>query len=1575
LLYRFLYITWRIFWSSILVLLTTVILFAGAVFFLLQIDPSREYLTERAETWFNNNFEGTLHIGELSGLLPLQMELRDIVLEYEDRTVVTVDNLRLQIDLIALLRNSMVINDLALQSPAVYLRTDEQGAYTLANVFNRVRHEPPAGHQEEESPGISISRALQNFEIYAPFVQIVDGSLHMEDLPEGMRSRFPAEPFLVQEINTELFLEISRGQRYLDISYLTLILEDVDHREFTLSGQIYNDSRYLEFNAMRMRLGHSHLDWNMEFDGIDLFAAEPARQLRDAIWSVKQLQAYVSREELAFAGADIPSGFPGIITSFDATGSDTQMFLSDAGLHAGETGFRFEASLENMLNPQDLIYQVDFGDIRLHDADLAEFIPRITNLPMRDWQSLSAIGSVRGNTDTMYVDLDMQLPEGSLKAGGTLDLASPLTLELSLYGNEINPATWKGLESFPGHINSEMILIAENLRNGSTRISLDLDLFDSRLAGFYIPDMHLDLVYQDRFITHEFAYYTGADYLDGRGSVNLRGERPHFLLSGSSSGFDISAVMENTNLPESEWNMAYDINWHGRDLSQWYGRIIVDVFPSRINGSDLGSHQLYLDMNHPESPRRSIRLTSSVADFVMEGDIVIPSIAPLFRQWSSQLVQRFNEEVLFRTQEETVPFKASESDLLDANIFFELKNLALLRAYIPNLPGITSRLQLDMDVHADNEKLQIRSEWQDDHTKWNGFSADRSEVSFTADLHRDVPFHEAMALDLDISVQQLQFMEQNLEGLSWILSLDSGDITSRGRIANFANEVYLAADLNGTLSVDELLLGIEDFVLGNQRYLWTAEGRSQFRYGREGKLHVEDFLALSGNDRIFVNGTFSSDPRDSVQYSFDSVDLQRISEMIDGRVSFQGLLDGDFVTKTLAPNPLFHGKLSVDRFSLNNRILGDVSLVSSYNPANDRFDTELVVITDEQKYADYIENNDGRRQHVAASGWFRAPDTNEAVDSLYYFDVDVQELDAWVLRLLMESIFESIEGSATGSGYITGNFSDFDFHGDFEILESEVIPVFLEPRYYLNGRVSVNRHDGVIIHQLNARDEARGTGVVTGHYDFNDFQPEKFMDITLEMENLRFLDNSDGPDIPFYGRISGTGVVNISGSNISPFVRTVEPVTTTRQSRLSLPLVGLSVDENQGRFIRFVNDFSEVDFRREIITDPAILRQIDRSFMEVFRMDLQFIAGPNSTVQLIFDPVTGEIVNAQGSGRVRITLEDEDLQVFGNFDISSGDYLFIGGDILTRRFILREGGTIRLEGDPTNALLDITAVYRSRPNIAPLLGAAADQTNRVPVELLLHITGPLDNIENDFYFEFPNTIDATQNAAVLNVLNSEEQKLIQATSLLFTGGFISGALVGDTQTQELGTTLQARAGQVGISQLLSSQINTLLSDNLLNVDVDLNLLGFDQADLAIALRLFDDRLVLRREGEVGGEEANIGDLGATYRINPNLSVEVFHRKDPMLISILGTQADVENVNGLGLEAQFRFNSWRDFGNRVWRNVTTVFGLLGSEESDSAGDQTARQDSETGDQAAADGNGIFGIREEVPADESPLQWDE
>lgn len=1486
---------------------------------LLQTKTATDYLADRAETWFNTNFEGTLHIGEIRGLLPYRLQANKVVVEHDNRSVITLDALIIRADLIALLRNQISVHEFALYEPALFLERNSRGSFTLMEAFSPLDHVETA-----DSPESSF---FHRYGVFAPFVQIHGGSLHFVNQPPGTATSKLPEPFRIEKINAQFFLELTMAQRYLDFSYLTLELPDLENREFSFSGQIFNDNRFLEFNAVRMGFGNSFIDFNNEFDGVNVLSAGVNRQIRLAAWSFEARDFYIDSNELAMLSEMFPDGLSGIKAEIAADGRGQEVNIRKGLLSADNSSVRFDGFLNNFMQPESIAWELNVEELSLDQEQLINLFPDAAAMPMLYTKRIISNGKIEGKSDIIQLDYQIQLSGSDILVDGLLDLKPPYALDFFVTVNNLNLAVFDNWKSPSGNINAEVMASSSAITGNSFELDFNVDLFETELGTFQISDMHIDGNYNNRFVTYEFGYYQGEQFLDGKGTLDLSRKEPHLVARGSSFGLNLNEMAQHDGLPESQWNMNYDINWHGIDPDDWYGRIIMDVFPSIINGTNLNAHQLYLDLNKPGSDNRSLRLTSSMLDFVMDGEFEFSSISRLFSHWQGFFVHRISREYLFDPIRDGSQTQANAGDLFVADIYLELKNQDLLKAYIPGIPDVISSGQLDITIHADSSQLDIRSNWQDPLSVWNGISLKNPELALSAAFRFGYPLHEYQHVDLDLSMDQFAYLDQNLDTLNWSINIKNSSIETRVRIANFGKDVRFETDVSGKLTESDISWRINDLIAGNASYLWMTDGRSCVRYTEDHTIHVDEFQLVSGGDRISINGILSSDLNDSIHYQFVNVDLDRISQMVDGKIGFQGVLNGDFVTKNLADNPVFHGMLTVEGLAFNERIIGDATLASSFNPAFNRFDTELHITADETKYADYIQQNDGIKQDISAVGWLRAPDVNTPIDTLYYFDVDIKELDAWVLRYLMDTIFESIEGQARGSGYLAGNVTDIDFNGEFEIARARVVPVFVETEFLLSGNVSLNRQEGVTLHDLAVRDAANGTGTLSGNFDLNDFQPEKFMDMTLQMRDLRFMDNSDGPEVPFFGSIAGTGVVNISGSNVSPFVRTIGTLVTSSQSRLSIPLVDPAVDEAQGRFIRFVTDFAEADLQRRISTDPAALRQIDRTFIEVFRLDLQFEARPGSLVQLIFDPVTGEIVNARGSGRVRITLEDESLQIFGNYNISDGDYFFVGGDIMTRRFILREGGTIRLDGDPANAHLDITAVYRSRPNIAPLLGAAADQTNRIPVELLLEITGPIDNIENDFYFEFPNAIDATQNAAVLNVLNSEEQKLLQATSLLFTGGFISGAFVGDTQAQELGSTLQARAGQVGISQLLSSQINALLSDNLLNLDVDLNLFGFDQADLGIALRLFDDRLILRREGEVGGQETNIGDLGATYRINPNLSVEVFHRKDPMLMSILGAQMEVENVNGVGLEAQFRFNTWREFGNRVWRNITTLFGLL------------------------------------------------
>jgi hypothetical protein len=664
----------------------------------------------------------------------------------------------------------------------------------------------------------------------------------------------------------------------------------------------------------------------------------------------------------------------------------------------------------------------------------------------------------------------------------------------------------------------------------------------------------------------------------------------------------------------------------------------------------------------------------------------------------------------------------------------------------------------------------------------------------------------------------------------------------------------------------------------------------------------------------------------------------------------------------LTSRPSVQGQLTVNRLAIQNRLVGDAVFSSTYNAGNDRFDTQVKLITDPVKYDEYLEDNDNIGQNIVLDGYFIPPDPDVPQDTLYNFDVRFHEIDMWVLPLIVK-VFDSVEGRASGEGFIRGNLNDFDFHADFQTSNVFAKPRFLETNYFLNGHVVLDRQAGVVIDSVDVTDTQGGRGVLWGTVDLNDFKPITFLDLSFQLNRLQFLNNDYDPDVPFYGTVAGTGQVRLTGANTDLFLQTVEPIEVSSQSAISIPLIEETELSQNGKFIQFVEEFDpgrksqvsldEERLRQTTLDDNILENAIDDlTFNERFNLDLQFEAPENVNVNLIFDPVTGEVLTANGTGQVRITMQNEEVQMFGRYNINGGDYQFVSGEIFTRRLELESGGSISWQGDPANASLDISAVYRARPSVASLTyqnGASglseSTGTQRFPVDLILEINGTVSSVQNNYYFRLPNSLDISTNSALSFTINQinrdEQQKLLQATSVLLTGNFIPTQSYNEA-TSTLRENLTRRSTVINplissqvISPLLSNQMNALLDSDVSRFDVDFNLNAYNEIDLGIALRLYNDKLIFRREGQItgGGPESTfgdrIGDLNATYQINEGLSVTAFHRQDQTLgnFSNRNPNDDITpSVDGIGIEAKVQFNTWQDLTNRIKNTFRRLLGI-------------------------------------------------
>ena len=81
-------------------------------------------------------------------------------------------------------------------------------------------------------------------------------------------------------------------------------------------------------------------------------------------------------------------------------------------------------------------------------------------------------------------------------------------------------------------------------------------------------------------------------------------------------------------------------------------------------------------------------------------------------------------------------------------------------------------------------------------------------------------------------------------------------------------------------------------------------------------------------------------------------------------------------------------------------------------------------------------------------------------------------------------------------------------------------------------------------------------------------------------------------------------------------------------------------------------------------------------------------------LQLIIDEEVGDVIKGYGNGDLNLTINKEgDFEVFGDFEIEEGNYLFTLQDVITKSFEIERGGMINFDGDIYNASINLNLLY------------------------------------------------------------------------------------------------------------------------------------------------------------------------------------------------------------------------------------------------------------------------------------------
>lgn len=1544
---RWLHKSWKIFWTFIGVLVLSVAIVFGATFGLMQLQPVKDRVALEIQDRFSQNFEGVISIGRLDGLLPLRMEMQNVKI-YPDpaefRPVFETSSVTASLDVWSLLRNRFVINALQVQSPTGILDTESD--FSLDHAFT-------AKAKQDSADAFSFDTE-SSLQIIIPSVIVKDGDFTIRNAFPNNTQLSTSDSLWFRNVEMDMFFEFTEDQRFVDINRFRFDLADMDLPEVELYGQVYNDSRFFELNALNIRVGNSTGRFSGEADGVNLLKGNIKQQLAEALISIEVDRLSVEPDRITQFFQEAPSFKAPLKGSLNAEGSLDSLNFSNTEFNIGETFANLNGYIKNLNNPADYYYDVNLGTFMIGQSELSAFKANMNAAQIEAISSTVFAGNITGNADSTNTDITAEHnARGRAEIDGRWKWGRKTAFDLTFstdsldIGNLFDPRIASSNLSLTGEVKSSSFNFRES--EGGLVIRSQQGMFDNR----NFDRISVLANWSDGLIEPDVRAEVSGSIITSQGVINLQSQVPSFELKGTAGNIYLNELVQDQRMREVYADIEYDMNVRGKHWSDLYGQVSLDVTRAIAGEDTLNRHQLYVDFNEPGSPERVLRFTSTAFDATVQGNFNPQDLLVLSDQWSAYFANRVSEEITF----DSLTVAADTSKIVqnqNMSVSGRIKNLELITSYFPEFPAITSAARINSTVNVNSQRLLFNATLVDSKTGVKQFAADSLMLQVTGGFRKDAELKDFSGLQFQANASEVNYGTLKGRGLDLSANFNQDSVEFQSSIRQIADRSNFIFRAGGDISNESISLFVHEFNLGSDLYRWRNQGIPLIRYHSNEKLTLRDFVFASDSQYVAIQGTFSDAPEDSVNYNISEVDLDRISNLIGGRISFGGYINGRFTTRTLTTIPTIQGNVDVEALNLDGTLVGDIILSSRYNSSLDRFDTQISVRTDSAKYPEYFSNTDRKGQNFDINGYVLAPEDGNFpdADSLYQFDLNFRNIDLWILPYIGPKVFAEASGLANGTGKIWGNLNTYDFESDFMVgIEDAayIRPEFLDTYYYAQGNLTFTRHNGFTFNDIYFIDPSGGNAILSGYYDLNDFGPTDSLDISLEMDEFQFLNSTFDPTVAFYGEAYGSSTVTISGTNMNPVLRTEEPIIISDFSEISIPLLEETEFNEDSRFIRFVDSFEVSDLQSGSVSAnernrmngvPGVSDE-QLTFAERFTLDLQFVANQPMTVQLIFDPVTGDLVTAEGTGRLRILLEDEQVSMFGRFDINGGSYQFVSGDIFTRRFELEPGGTIVWEGDPANARLDLNAIYRARPDINTLSNTGArdpDNAQRVPVELVLNINGTIYSIENNFYFRLPNTFESQQSSTLSTQLASinrdESLKLIQATNFMLMGDFIPVSSAGQTQNPLFGENLSGSAAVLNpllssqvINPLLSNQVNSLLNSDLSSLDVDFNLNTYNQVDLGVALRLYNDKIILRREGQITGRQSNIGDLGATFQINRTFAVTAFHRQDLTFGTISSTEQSqqAQEINGVGVEAKVSFNTWDEFFDRLLTPFRKLFG--------------------------------------------------
>jgi len=1234
---------------------------------------------------------------------------------------------------------------------------------------------------------------------------------------------------------------------------------------------------------------------NSKIDGDILFASQTYADLSNFITAV-DIQSQFTKSVVSFKdisyyapalqGLDKSVTLKGEIKGRinNLKGRDLSIVFDDG------TKFKGNADISGLPNAEDMFMYINVKELITSKQKL-EQLPtypftkgKLLSLP----SNFSHLGAIvfKGSFTGFYHDFVAYGKFNTALGVLTTDLALKVKEEKTTYEGKLitqhfNLGRFLELQNNLGDITMNVTLDGEGFSKEDLIANLEGTISQIVVKDYEYNNVEVKGNFKNQIFSGFLAVEDENVSFDFDGNIDFSNAIPKFNFTSNIVNAKLAKLnfIDSKQKLKTRFSTQLNVNLEGTKLNNMYGEIEIlnSKYYDKLDSIIIDSMLIFSSKNEEN---RKINIRSDVLDFNIEGIYNFTDLVAIFSDFVEEYIPSIKGD-----ENRTVAESNFKFDL-------ELHNSQIISKLVLNGAKFSNHTAFSGSYNSNKHQLLINGEIPD--ADFFGMHLDNGLLTIISiEENLSLKFDADKITQTDSIYTDNFFLQTNLSQNNLV-----GELKWNNKNDSLRSEADINFDIK-FIGYDYLKTKIYDSQIYIADTLWTFNNDNYIEIAKDSVV-VKNFKFSSKNQTAIVDGKYSNSENDKIDVSLTDFNLKMLKEFMPKEsVNLVGVVDGVASLGKKDSSFIFASNLKLTNIEINDYYVGNGKVKSTWNATNESIEI------DGELFRDNIPS-------VLLKGdYFPKKDTN-SLD----LDFELNETDLSLFSFVLDEYVKDIKGVANAKLSIKGSLVKPELSGNINM----PLETFFHVNY-LNTSFSAKHlqvnilPDMISFDNIELYDKFGNKGYANGTV-YHEWFKDLSIDIGLNVANFFMMNTTVKDNSTYYGKAYVTGMMSIG--SYDNYMNLDVDVKTEKGTIINIPL-DEATDIEENNFIEFVS------------RDTIKIEVEDEVDLSHLNMNFKFEVTPQAEIRLIFDEQIGDVMKSRGEGNIELNVSSNGtLEMFGDYVITDGDYLFTLQNVINKRFDLEEGGTISWNGSPYEALIDITAVYRLRARLYDLLSGFGDTTDiykkRIPVDLKLNMKNNMLNPDISFDIQLPTADEETKTKvrSVLYVNDSEEniQELNkQVFSLLVLNQFLPPP----------GTESSASAAGVGAattSEMLSNQMSNWLSKMSNDFDVGVSYrpgdeISSQEIEVALSTQVFNDRVIIDSNfgmSDNSGETSNqnskniVGDVTVEYKITKDgkIRVKAFNTSN---------QYSLENPNsdytqGVGVSYREDFDTWGEFFDKL-----------------------------------------------------------